>query len=92
MGTTQVGIRELRDRLSDYLSRVRDGETIVITDRGRPIARIARVGEPALPAGLATLIAAGRAIQKPVTSFVPEPIAIQPGAMSSTDYVSQQRR
>jgi antitoxin (DNA-binding transcriptional repressor) of toxin-antitoxin stability system len=92
VGTTQVGIRELRHRLSDYLSRVRGGETIVITDRGRPIARIARVGEPALPSGLANLVAAGRAIQKPVTAFVPEPVEILPGETTSTDYVSQQRR
>ena len=35
-----VGIRELRARLSKYLQRVKAGETIVITERGKPIGRI----------------------------------------------------
>jgi prevent-host-death family protein len=36
----EVGIRELRGRLGDYLARVRDGEEVVVTERGRAIARI----------------------------------------------------
>jgi prevent-host-death family protein len=36
----QVGVREVKNHLSAYLDRVRDGEEIVITDRGRPIARL----------------------------------------------------
>lgn len=36
----KVGVRELRNNLSRYLDKVRDGEQLVITDRGRPIARI----------------------------------------------------
>jgi prevent-host-death family protein len=39
-----VGIRELRDGLSRYLDRVREGGTITITDHGKPIARIVPVG------------------------------------------------
>ena len=35
---TQVGIRELRQRASELLRLVESGETIEITDRGRPIA------------------------------------------------------
>ena len=37
---TEVGIRELRDHLSRYLDRVQDGEEVVVTDRGRAIARV----------------------------------------------------
>lgn len=33
-----VGVRELKSRLSDYLRRIRRGERIVVTDRGRPVA------------------------------------------------------
>ena len=36
----EVGIRELRADLSRWLRRVRDGGEIVVTDRGRPVARI----------------------------------------------------
>ncbi len=33
-----VGVRELRQRASELLRRVESGETIRITDRGRPVA------------------------------------------------------
>lgn len=33
-------ISELRDGLSEYLARVRNGETIIVYDRDTPIARI----------------------------------------------------
>jgi len=33
-----VGIRELKQRLSEYLDRVARGEVVRITDRGRPKA------------------------------------------------------
>lgn len=33
-----VGVRELRQRASELLRLVEDGETIEITDRGRPVA------------------------------------------------------
>jgi len=36
-----VGIRELRQDLSRYLRRVRAGERLVVTERGRPMAVIA---------------------------------------------------
>lgn len=35
-----VGIRELKNRLSRYLKRVRDGERLVVTERGKPVAII----------------------------------------------------
>lgn len=41
-GAVEVGVRELRDHLSAWLERVKAGEEIVITERGRPVARIAR--------------------------------------------------
>jgi prevent-host-death family protein len=35
-----VGVRELKAKLSEYLSRVASGEEVVVTDRGRPVARL----------------------------------------------------
>jgi prevent-host-death family protein len=35
-----VGIRELKTRLETYLRQVREGATLVVTDRGRPIAEL----------------------------------------------------
>lgn len=40
-----VGIRELKQRLSEFLSRVAKGERILVTDRGRPKAMIIPVTE-----------------------------------------------
>jgi prevent-host-death family protein len=39
-----VGIKEIKDNLSRYLSSVKQGEEVVITERGRPIARIIKEG------------------------------------------------
>ena len=36
-----VGLKELKSHLSEYVGRSRDGERIVITDRGREIAELA---------------------------------------------------
>jgi prevent-host-death family protein len=36
-----VGVRELKAHLSEYLERAAKGETITITDRGRPTAVLA---------------------------------------------------
>ncbi len=38
---SEAGIRELRQRASELLRRVEAGETIEITDRGRPVAVLA---------------------------------------------------
>src|SRR5947209_2422905 len=42
-----VSVSEAKNRLSALLDRVRTGETILITDRGRPVARL----EPAASQG-----------------------------------------
>ena len=39
----EVGVRSLHDRLSEHLERVEEGAEIVITRRGRPIARLSAV-------------------------------------------------
>lgn len=35
-----VGVRELRQNLSRYLERVKDGETLTVTERGNEVARL----------------------------------------------------
>jgi prevent-host-death family protein len=41
----EVGIKALKDHLSEYLRRARNGERIVVTDRGAPVAVLAPVEE-----------------------------------------------
>lgn len=40
---TSVSISELKARLSAFLDIVRQGEDVVVTDRGRPVARLSPV-------------------------------------------------
>lgn len=42
--TREVGIRELRDGLSRFLGSVTEGNRIVVTDHGKPIAEIRPLG------------------------------------------------
>jgi len=42
-GGLEVGVRDLHDRLSEYLEKVEQGEEIVVTRRGKPIARLSKV-------------------------------------------------
>lgn len=37
---TKVGIKELKAKLSEYVERARDGEMVVVTDRGEPVAEL----------------------------------------------------
>jgi len=41
-----VAVRELKDHLSEYLKRARNGEEIVITSHGKPVARLAPLPSP----------------------------------------------
>jgi prevent-host-death family protein len=36
----EVGLRDLKNHLSDYIRRARGGEEIIVTERGRRVARI----------------------------------------------------
>jgi prevent-host-death family protein len=40
--TVETGIRELRENLRAFLERVKNGDTVLVTERGRPVARIVR--------------------------------------------------
>ena len=61
-----VGLRELKNRLSEYVREVRRGERVLVTDRGEVVAELSPPGEGSaaaarLPAGLHTLSREGLA-------------------------------
>jgi prevent-host-death family protein len=43
---TKVGIARLRAQLNRYLDVVKHGEDVVITDRGKPVAKLVAVSTP----------------------------------------------
>ena len=54
---SEVGIRDLKNGLSKYIDRVEAGEEVIVTDRGRPVARLSPLDAP--DDRLADLVAAG---------------------------------
>lgn len=64
--TTTVGVRELRQNLSRYLDRVKDGDRLVVTERNRPVAVLGPIPEEADPRE--RLIAAG--LLRPATRSI----------------------
>lgn len=54
-----VGVRELKNRLSEYIRQAKSGEGLLVTDRGHVVAEITAPGQgatdPSVPAGLLAL-------------------------------------
>lgn len=59
MDKKRVGIRELRQNASKYIERVKAGETLEVTERGRPVAILAPLPRPM--SVIERLVAEGRA-------------------------------
>ncbi len=85
----EVGVRDLKNNLSRYLDQVEAGVEIVVTDRGRPIARLnGMANEP--NDKLAALIEAG--LVRPPTSKVRQrPVPLRSSG-SVSDLVAEQRQ
>jgi prevent-host-death family protein len=58
--SARVGVRELRQNLSVYLDRVKQGETLEVTEHGRLVAQLSPPA-PAPISRLEQLVADGRA-------------------------------
>lgn len=58
-----VGVRDLKNKLSEYLRRVRLGESVLVTDRGEVVAELLPPGhgqgDPSVPAGIQALARRG---------------------------------
>jgi prevent-host-death family protein len=87
----RVGVRELRQNLSVYLDRVKAGETLEVTEHGRPVARLTP-GVPETMTPLERLVAEGRA--SPATGDLLElgpPLRMPSGAPRPSDMLSAMR-
>lgn len=40
MSEVRVGIRELKNKLSEYIRRVKKGQTVIVTERGNVVAQL----------------------------------------------------
>jgi prevent-host-death family protein len=83
-----VGVRELRQRASELLRRVEGGESIEITDRGRPVAVLVPVPDDPL----ARLQETGEL--SPASADLddlPEALALAPGSESPSSALARMR-
>lgn len=80
---------ELRAHLSEWLARVRDGEEVVVTERGVPVARLLGVGSVTT---LEQLTAEG-VISRPVQARRPKAVgrSLPRARRSVAGLVSEQR-
>jgi len=85
-----VGIRELRQRASELLRRVEAGETIEVTDRGRPVAVLAPLPE----AGRLEQLRAAGEVMPTSGSFtdLPPPLPVPAGKESPSVILARLRR
>jgi prevent-host-death family protein len=68
----QIGIRDLRDRLTATIRRVRAGETIEVTHHGRPVAVLTPARADRIDRLLeATDVTPGEPLDRPMRRFAP---------------------
>ncbi len=84
----QMGIRELRDTLTQAIRRVRNGESIEITHDGKPVA----VLSPHRSEHLEQLTAEGKLwpARRPPTYPIPDPVR-QTGPISASEALADDR-
>lgn len=85
-----VGVRDLKAQLSEYLRRVKAGETIVITEHGHPIGRIIPERE-SIDERLQRLVDSGELLWDGERLPHFEPVAINESDTLISDIVSQLR-
>jgi antitoxin (DNA-binding transcriptional repressor) of toxin-antitoxin stability system len=89
-----AGIKELKNNLSRYLARVKEGEEVLITERGNPLARIVKEnqGNRSIRAALGPLIEKGM-ISLPTRSINKDRLApaVAPGKLVSEMVIEDRR-
>lgn len=88
MMATEVGVRELRENLREWLDRAAAGEDVVVTDRGRAKVRLAPLTEEHILDRLAREGRIRRA--KRPRGVLPPPISVKGNPV--TDALLEQRR
>lgn len=96
MGGSMInaGIKEVKNNLSAYLARVKQGEQVTITERGKPIARLVaeKSASGSLRQALEPLIARGVVTfpNQPINRLVAKPVKAEGRPVAQI--VSESRR
>ena len=91
----EVGIRELKAHLSEYIEKALNGEPVVITDHGKAVVRLQplKYDPDRLPPGLRRMVLEGRVHDPgPLRGKLPRRIPIElPAGETSTDWIKWAR-
>ncbi len=89
----ELEVRALKGgELSRAMKRARRGEDVVVTDRGRPVARIVAYQPGGVPAPIAALVESGGIEYRAPLLDGDEPVAMTRGTKTAVDFVLEQRR
>lgn len=84
----EIGIRALKQNASAVVRRVAAGESITVTDRGRPVARLVPLGKSRVE----DLIESGRARPASLSlSELPPPVPVRPGRPGASEALEEMR-
>ena len=87
----RVGIRELKAQLSGCIRAVKEGHTLVITERGKAVGRVTPVGE-SLDEKMDSLVRMGIVSWNGKKQKVDRPVArIKAGRKSLAEIISENR-
>lgn len=89
-----VGIRDLRDRLTRWVGKVRRGHRVVVTDRGRPVAELVPFhrGKPPDRAARLTALLTGGHVSPAERPFPKRPRSVRGTGQRPSDIIAKSRR
>lgn len=87
-----MGVRELKAQLSAYLDRVRAGETLVVTARGKPVARRGPMDAPSQPPHVEALWRASKVRWSGQPARIPAGEQVTPGESMTDRIVAERER
>lgn len=90
MSDVRVGTRELKTRLSEYMRRVKAGETITVTEHGKTIGQIIPV-KPTVEERIRAMVAAGQAEWNGQMLKPYRPKAVNRGPRQLSDLIVEDR-
>ncbi len=87
---TTVGIRDLKAQLSHYVRQVKSGETVIITEYGKPVGRIVPM-EVSLDEKVQEMIKSGFIVWNGEKLKPTKPVAINKGEKTVAEMVLEDR-
>jgi prevent-host-death family protein len=84
----EVGVRELHDHLSKYVQRVAAGDEVIVTMRGKPVARLSPIDQHDPLAELRRL----GLVRDPIRAGKPPYVKPIKTAGTVSDLIAEQRR